>query len=242
MQAINKIIAAAGQMTATVQTPFLLLCDASMVYHLPAFLRILEASDIVEILREAGPNGFHIEMITKKNGVEKGKLAHILRLLATHHILREVAPNVFASNRISSLVDSGKSAQEVISSPEAKFRDTSGIAAFVGLSTNELLKSSTYITEAYLCSADAHKNTNEPTHAPFNFAFGCEGVGFFGWLEGEGIKGGRINGPERESGMLPGSEGTATVENRWDLKPLDMNSLSNSNRYRLERYVTAMTG
>lgn len=31
MQAINKIIAAAGQMTATVQTPFLSLCDASMV-------------------------------------------------------------------------------------------------------------------------------------------------------------------------------------------------------------------
>ena len=34
--------------------------------------------------------------------------AHILRLLATHHILREVSPDVFALNRISSLVDSGK--------------------------------------------------------------------------------------------------------------------------------------
>ncbi|KAK0495460.1 ich1-like protein [Armillaria luteobubalina] len=242
MQAINKIIAAAGQMTATVQTPFLSLCDASMVYHLPACLRILEASNTVEILREAGPNGLHVTMIAEKNGVEKGKLAHILRLLATHHILREVAPDVFANNRISSLVDSGKSAQEVMSSPEAKFRDTNGIAAFVGLSTDELFKSSAYITEAYLYSADAHKNTNEPTHAPFNFAFGCEGVGFFGWLEGEGIKGGRVNGPERESGMLPGSEGTATVENRRDLKPSNVNSLSNSNRYRLERFGTAMTG
>ncbi|PBK83977.1 hypothetical protein ARMGADRAFT_1018876 [Armillaria gallica] len=242
MQAINKIIAAAGQMTATVQTPFLSLCDASMVYHLPACLRILEASNTVEILREAGSNGLHVKMIAEKNGVEKGKLAHILRLLATHHILREVAPDVFANNRISSLVDSGKSAQEVMSSPEAKFRDTNGIAAFVGLSTDELFKSSAYITEAYLYSADAHKNTNEPTHAPFNFAFGCEGVGFFGWLEGEGIKGGRINGPERESGMLPGSEDTATVENRRGLKPSNVNSLSNSNRYRLERFGTAMTG
>ncbi|KAK0186718.1 hypothetical protein F5146DRAFT_1143101 [Armillaria mellea] len=242
MQAINKIVAAAGQMTATVQTPFLSLCDASMVYHLPACLRILEASNTVEILREAGPNGLHVKMIAEKNGVEKGKLAHILRLLATHHILREVAPDVFANNRISSLVDSGKSAQEVVSSPEAKFRDTNGIAAFVGLSTDELFKSSAYITEAYLYSADAHKNTNEPTHAPFNFAFGCEGVGFFGWLEGEGIKGGRVNGPERESGMLPGSEGTATVENCRNLKPSNVNSLSNSNRYRLERFGTAMTG
>ncbi|KAK0450283.1 uncharacterized protein EV420DRAFT_1338011 [Desarmillaria tabescens] len=242
MQAINRIIAAAGQMTATVQTPFLSLCDASMVYHLPACLRLLEASNTVEILREAGPNGLHVTMIAEKNGIEKRKLAHILRLLATHHILREVAPDVFANNRISSLVDTGKSTQEVTSSPEAKFRDTNGIAAFVGLSTDELFKSSAYITEAYLYSSDAHKNTNEPTHAPFNFAFGCEGVGFFGWLEGEGIKGGRVNGPERVSGMLPGSEDAAIVENRRGLKPSNVNSLLNSNRYRLERFGAAMTG
>ncbi|KAK0235425.1 S-adenosyl-L-methionine-dependent methyltransferase, partial [Armillaria nabsnona] len=162
-------------------------------YHLPICLRILEVSNTIEILREA-PNGLHVKMIAKKNGIEKGKLAHILHLLATHHILHEVAPGVFANNRISSLVDSGKSAQEVMSRcvPEAKFHDTNGIAAFVGLSTDELFKSSAYITKAYLYSADAHKNTNEPTHTPFNFAFGYEGVGFFGWLEGEGIKGERF--------------------------------------------------
>jgi hypothetical protein len=36
--------------------------------------------------------------------------AHILRLLATHHVLREVTPNsdVFANNRISALLDTGK--------------------------------------------------------------------------------------------------------------------------------------
>jgi len=39
--------------------------------------------------------------------------AHILRLLATHHILREVSPDVFALNRISSLVDSGKTFSEL---------------------------------------------------------------------------------------------------------------------------------
>ena len=33
---------------------------------------------------------------------------HILRLLATHHIVRECAPNIFTMNRISSLLDSGK--------------------------------------------------------------------------------------------------------------------------------------
>lgn len=89
-------------------------------------MRLLEASHVVEILREAGPQGLHVSDISKKNGVDAKKLglslygcglgimlmhdlAHILRLLATHHILREVSPDVFTLNRISSLVDSGKS-------------------------------------------------------------------------------------------------------------------------------------
>jgi hypothetical protein len=37
------------------------------------------------------------------------RLARILRLLATHNIFREVKPNVFANNRISSALDKGKS-------------------------------------------------------------------------------------------------------------------------------------
>jgi hypothetical protein len=37
--------------------------------------------------------------------------AHILRLLSTHHILREVRPDVFANNRISALMDSGKDSE-----------------------------------------------------------------------------------------------------------------------------------
>ena len=40
-------------------------------------------------------------------------LAHILWLLAAHHILREVAPDVFTTNRISSLIDPGKSTPEL---------------------------------------------------------------------------------------------------------------------------------
>ena len=140
-------------------------------------MRILEASHVVEILREAGPSGLHVGIISKKNGVETNKLgqlynlvwnanrcrlsyhqiAHILRLLATHHILREVSPDVFALNRISSLVDSGKTFGELmhfqaedrydiydiscflhcslifLPRPEQKYHDSNGIAAFVGL-------------------------------------------------------------------------------------------------------------
>ena len=97
-------------------------------------MRLLEASHVVEILREAGPFGLHVGIISERNSVETNKLgqlfnqalgmrtnanyqlsiAHILRLLATHHILREVSPDVFALNRISSLVDSGKTFGELM--------------------------------------------------------------------------------------------------------------------------------
>ncbi|KAJ7581877.1 hypothetical protein C8J56DRAFT_1101383 [Mycena floridula] len=204
MGAINRIVAAAGQPSATVQTPFLSLCDASMSYHLPACLRLLEASHTVEILRHAGSSGIHVNLIAEKNNVDKNKLAHILRLLAMHHIICEVSPNVFANNRPSWMIDTGKSFEELKKNPEEKYRDTNGISAFVGMCTDELQKSSAYLTEAYLLSPSAAKTGREPTKAPFSYAFGCEGVGFFGWLEGEGIDGRQVNGPGREPGMIPG--------------------------------------
>lgn len=79
------------------------------------------------------------------------RAGHILRLLATHHVLTETAPDVFAANRISGYMDTGKSwgacaARSVLCnfgkcgplthkypSPETKYQDTNGIAAFVGL-------------------------------------------------------------------------------------------------------------
>ena len=41
---------------------------------------------------------------------------HVLRLLATTHWLREVRPDVFANNRLSSFIDSGKSTEQIKSS------------------------------------------------------------------------------------------------------------------------------
>jgi hypothetical protein len=38
----------------------------------------------------------------------------MLRLLASRHIFREVAPDVFANNRLSSILDTGKSVAEIV--------------------------------------------------------------------------------------------------------------------------------
>jgi hypothetical protein len=40
--------------------------------------------------------------------------ARILRLLATNHIFAEVSPDVFANNRLSSALDTGKSVEELL--------------------------------------------------------------------------------------------------------------------------------
>ena len=51
-------------------------------------------------------------------------------------------------------------------------------------STDELFKSSAYLTDAYLLN-DISKHSTLPSAAPFNLAFGMKGQ-FFSWLEEEG--------------------------------------------------------
>ena len=73
--------------------------------------------------------------------------ARILRLLATNHIFVEVSPDVFANNRLSSVLDTGKSVEELLArlapdpmicrnklttaSPESKHVGTDGMASIL---------------------------------------------------------------------------------------------------------------
>lgn len=77
-------------------------------------------------------------------------IGRILRLLATQHIFKELAPDVFTNNRISSVMDTYKDVAEInasyvftlevrlfcshrflISSPQDKHKGTPGPAALV---------------------------------------------------------------------------------------------------------------
>ena len=73
--------------------------------------------------------------------------ARILRLLATNYIFTEVSPDVFANNRLSSVLDTGKPVEELLAkwvpslltyndelrifSPESKHIGTPGITSFI---------------------------------------------------------------------------------------------------------------
>ncbi|KAI9441374.1 S-adenosyl-L-methionine-dependent methyltransferase [Lactarius indigo] len=119
--AISRIISAASQLAVVVRPPLLTICDATMIYHLPSCLRFFEASHIPELLSSAGPAGLSVIEISASVGVDSVKISHILRLLATHHLVREREPDVFALNRVSALLDSGRSFTECRAAPEKKY-------------------------------------------------------------------------------------------------------------------------
>ncbi|TDL23055.1 S-adenosyl-L-methionine-dependent methyltransferase [Rickenella mellea] len=145
-RAVLRIVAACEQMVACVRTPMETLSDAAMFFQLPACLAVLENAHIVEILRDAGVAGMHVNDIAAQVPVCVD--ARILRCLATNHLLTEVSPDVFATNRISSFMDTGKSADDILRDPCAKYDGTNGVAAYVGMTTYEVFRSSAYLSES----------------------------------------------------------------------------------------------
>ncbi|KAF8909115.1 O-methyltransferase [Mucidula mucida] len=118
-QAICTIVAAASHLTALVQPAQTSMMAAIMQFNVSAALFTAEALSVTEILRDVGntASGMNVVDIASRAGTSPKKLAHVLRLLATEHIYMEVAPDVFANNRISSLLDSGKPLSEVLDPP-----------------------------------------------------------------------------------------------------------------------------
>lgn len=98
--AISRIVAASSQLAVAVRSPFLTICDATMIvrptffcsfllsrthwnrtrdsfkkYHLPSCLRFFEASHIPELLSAAGPSGLSVIEISASIGVDSVKIS-----------------------------------------------------------------------------------------------------------------------------------------------------------------------
>ncbi|KAI0653617.1 hypothetical protein C8Q70DRAFT_1034073 [Cubamyces menziesii] len=89
-------------------------------------MRFIEEAHIVEILRDGNPQGMHVNDIHRAvvalrpssaapdlAVLTPERLGHILRVLATAHWLREVSPDVFANNRRSAVIDTGKTLEQL---------------------------------------------------------------------------------------------------------------------------------
>ncbi|KAK0458974.1 O-methyltransferase-domain-containing protein [Desarmillaria tabescens] len=174
------ITAAAYQLIATVQQPQMHVFNAGCSYYLSASLRAAIETNVVEILREAGPEGLHITDIATQNNVDHMKLSRIMRFLATHHIFKEISPDVYANNRLSSICDTGKPLAKLLDSPLEKHDGTNGIAALIGHCADEDYKGAGYITEHLTNPETAQEDSAE--HSPMMQAFGCD-LGVWNWLE-----------------------------------------------------------
>ncbi|KAF9067896.1 S-adenosyl-L-methionine-dependent methyltransferase [Rhodocollybia butyracea] len=161
-QTTRVLIAAAYQIIATVRGPMETIQDYAPAMYLSSSLGVAVESNIPDIVKDSGLQGLDTRDIAAKAGIDESKTARILRYLASRHVFREVTPNVFANNRISSVLVKAHSLEEIKKNPKIKY-EGSPAAAFVGHLTDESLKSAAYISKFI---------EENPTDiaAPFNMA------------------------------------------------------------------------
>ncbi|KAI0060099.1 S-adenosyl-L-methionine-dependent methyltransferase [Artomyces pyxidatus] len=141
-------------------------------FHISTALRVVAEAHVAEILRDAGTEGKHVKAIAQPKNLDPSKLARILRLLATHHVFVEVAPNIFANNRLSTILDTGKSVESLIKHPEDRFAGTQGIVALLAHTADDSFKTSAYLPEVLF--DPAHGHLSDPDKTAFNRAFKCD--------------------------------------------------------------------
>ncbi|KAI0741763.1 S-adenosyl-L-methionine-dependent methyltransferase [Daedaleopsis nitida] len=182
IKAADYIVSACGQLSNAVHDPFHTLMEALCACHLTASLQVLEAGHIAEILRDAGPGGLHIDEIARQvdkiragaDGTPLSKpldpawLSQILRMLATHEWTREVRPDVFVNNRLSSFLDSGMTLEQLHEAPGSKY-DTNPAIAMVPMSSAEPFRTMTKLSEFLLTP-----NLDPKWENPFNYAYQTE--------------------------------------------------------------------
>ncbi|KLO09946.1 S-adenosyl-L-methionine-dependent methyltransferase [Schizopora paradoxa] len=146
-----------------------------------AALRCASELNIAEILKEAGPSGLHLTEIAKQANADPQKLAPVLRVLSSQWIFKEVKPDVFANNRLSSVLDKGKSVADLQHSPETKYAESqSAGAALLGHVMDEGAKSAAYLSETLLDPETAF--SGGPTKCSLQRAFNTEKT-IFDWFE-----------------------------------------------------------
>ncbi|KAJ7246897.1 O-methyltransferase [Mycena haematopus] len=169
-----NIMAAASQLSATVCSPAASVLNASQAFHISSCLRVASELNVVELLREAGPEGLHAKEIAAPSKADPVLLARILRLLATHNIFREVTPNVFANNRISSALDKDKPSRVLFEKREERLVGTSGLTALVEFFSEDIFKSSAVLADTIL----------DPKEGvlPYNLAFNTDQPLYY-WMQ-----------------------------------------------------------
>ncbi|KAH6908342.1 hypothetical protein BKA70DRAFT_1103744 [Coprinopsis sp. MPI-PUGE-AT-0042] len=181
-EASRTIAAAAFQLTLAVLPPAESLLGLISGHLQTAALRVCLESNVTEILREAGPEGLNIHDISQRADMlaSEDKLERILRFLATQHVYKEVKPHFFANTRLSSIMDTGKKAEDLMKHPNAKHDNTNGVPALLGHQFDEVAKASAYLYESL--KGTPSEPSSAKTATALNKAFGTEGLDLWAWF------------------------------------------------------------
>ncbi|KAF7432640.1 hypothetical protein PC9H_004582 [Pleurotus ostreatus] len=135
-EATRLIIAAAAQLTASVRSPLEVLLEQATGVYATVMLSFANDHNVADLLKEAGPDGLDAKEIGKQIGFNGAYVARCLRYLATRHIFREVKPNVFANNRLSSALLKNKPFKDIEADSMTKY-DDAPISALISHTTDE---------------------------------------------------------------------------------------------------------
>ncbi|KAL0952694.1 hypothetical protein HGRIS_006932 [Hohenbuehelia grisea] len=171
--ASRVIVGAAAQLIATVRDPIEMLQDHCSSMYTAAAVGFVNSNDVADILQVSGPQGLHSKDLGKKIGVDASLTDRVMRYLATRHFFREVEPNIFANNKISSLILKNKSLSDIQADPASKY-DLSPGAAMAGHFAEEAFMGSQSIAQ-YLKDPG-------PYQSPFNMAI-KDTTNIFAWFE-----------------------------------------------------------
>ncbi|KAI0045354.1 S-adenosyl-L-methionine-dependent methyltransferase [Auriscalpium vulgare] len=155
------IVAAAHQIIATVRLPLDTIQDYAPAVYISSSLGFVDQTNIADVLKDK-PQGVHINDISAKVDVDAVKIARILRYLATRHVFREVTPNVFANNRVSSFLVKARPFDELKPGSLTKYNGAPA-AAFVGHVADEVFTSAVHIP-SHICDPKGYES-------PFNMAY-----------------------------------------------------------------------
>ncbi|KAI0059128.1 S-adenosyl-L-methionine-dependent methyltransferase [Artomyces pyxidatus] len=177
VSATRLIVAAAHQIIATVRPPLEVVLECGSAMHMPAAIGLAVDVNVPDVLKDAGPEGVHVDEIGRKVDIDGERLARVLRYLATRHISKEVKPNVFTNNRPSSILVKTRPLEELKSNKMTKY-DGAPLAAIIGHMTDDALRSSVYMG-TYL------KDAPHGVNAPFNLAWNTQ-ASIWDWFEEPG--------------------------------------------------------
>ncbi|KAG7090647.1 hypothetical protein E1B28_009748 [Marasmius oreades] len=189
-EAIRIVEGACAQLVASVARPSHTILNKIFAYFEPACIRAVAILKVPDLLLDE-PQGLHVSEIARKVNVDQGKLARIMRLLATKHCFREVKPDVFVNNRLS-----------------IQLLSTNGLSDLAMHITDEVAKSATMLAET-LTDPDMGPSYS-PDKTPFNKSAGYTGT-LFDYYEGVNTDVGGAQGARFGRAMQGWGQGIAAL-------------------------------